>query len=143
MIKESPFQTQPTVLYTSRLKTNKMDEQFKKLMNIFKQLHINIPIVEALSQMPKYAKFLKDLHTNNRKLEEVDMITLNGICSTIINYNLPKKLRDLGSFMIPCLLGNGLKDYALVDSGASINVMPYTIYMKLGLGELIPIRMTL
>lgn len=93
--------------------------------------------------MPKYAKFLKDLHTNKRKLEEVDMITLNGICSTIINYNLPKKLRDLGSFMIPCLLGDGLKDYALVDSRASIIVMPYTIYMKLGLGKLRATRMKL
>lgn len=58
----------PQVLYPSRLIVDKEDAQFKKFINISKQLHVNIPIVEALSQMLKYAKFLKDLLTNKRKL---------------------------------------------------------------------------
>lgn len=55
--------------------------------------------------MPKYEKFLKDLLTNNRKLEEVNMVAFNGVCSSIIDNKLPKKLRDPAIFVIPfCLV---------------------------------------
>jgi len=57
------------ILYPSRLKTDQDNEQYRKFLGIFKQLHINIQFAEALAQMPKYAKFLKDLLTNKRKLE--------------------------------------------------------------------------
>lgn len=70
-------------------------------MNIFKQLHFYIPIVEALSQIPKYAKFLKGLLINKRKLEKVAKVAFNGVHSTIIDSKLLKKLRDSGSFVIP------------------------------------------
>lgn len=109
-------------------------------MSIFKQLHINIPIIEALSQMPKYAEFLKDLLTNKRKLGEVDTVALNENCS---DRKLLMKLRDPRCFVIPCLLGDGVEENALADSRASINVMPYTIYIKLGFGKLRLARMTL
>lgn len=71
------------------------------------------------------------------------MVALNGNCFAILDRMLPKKLRDPRSFMILCQLGDGVEEHALEDSGASINVMPYTIYLKLGLGELRPTRMTL
>ncbi|XP_039135357.1 uncharacterized protein LOC120272563 [Dioscorea cayenensis subsp. rotundata] len=93
--------------------------------------------------MPKYAKFLKDFLTNKRKLEEVDTVALNEILFTILDRKMPMKLRDPGSFMIPCLLGDGVEEHALTDFGASINMMPYTIYMKLGLRELRLTRITL
>lgn len=125
------------------MKADKEDAQFKKFMNIFKKLHINIPIVEALSQMAKYAKFLKNLITNKRKLEGIDTVALNGNFSAILDRKLPKKLRDPGSFVIPCMLGDGMEEHTLADFGASINVMPYTIYLKLGLEELRPTRITL
>ena len=61
---------QPRIPYPERLKKEQMDAQFGKFLNIFKQLKINLPFVEAMLQMPKYAKYLKDLLSNKRKLEE-------------------------------------------------------------------------
>ncbi|XP_039131847.1 uncharacterized protein LOC120268576 [Dioscorea cayenensis subsp. rotundata] len=102
-----------------------------KFMTILKQLHI------------MYAKFLKDLLTNKRKLEEVNMMALNGNCFTIMDKKMPIKLRNSRSFVIPYLLGDSVKEKALANSGSSINAMSYTIYMKLRLRELRLTRMTL
>ncbi|XP_039116475.1 uncharacterized protein LOC120251891 [Dioscorea cayenensis subsp. rotundata] len=74
----------PTIPYPARLKQDKEEAQFKKFLNVFKQLHINIPLVEALTQMPKYAKFMKDLLTNKRKLEELESVALPRNCSAMI-----------------------------------------------------------
>ncbi|XP_039131856.1 uncharacterized protein LOC120268593 [Dioscorea cayenensis subsp. rotundata] len=93
--------------------------------------------------MQKYAKFLKNLLTNKRKWEEVNTMVLNGNCSAIINKIMPIKLRDPRSFIISCLFGDAMEENALADSSASINIIPYIIYMKLGLGELRSTIMTL
>ena len=93
--------------------------------------------------MPKYAKFMKDILTNERKLEELETVALSGNCSAVIQKKLPKKLIDLGSFIIPCVLGEGTQEKALADSVASINVIPYKLSLKLGLEDLRPTRMTL
>ncbi|GJU79216.1 DNA-directed DNA polymerase [Tanacetum coccineum] len=108
-----------------------------------KQLHINLPFIEALAQMPKYAKFLKGLLTNKAKLEEACTITMNERCSTVLLNKLPSKEKDLGSFTIPCDIGQLHIDNALADLGASISLMPYTMYEKLGLGEPKPTKMSL
>eukprot|EP00257_Ricinus_communis_P013850 XP_015571386.1 uncharacterized protein LOC107260847 [Ricinus communis] len=84
--------------------------------------------------MPKYAKFLKELLSNKRKLEEVSMIQLLEKSSMIVQRRLLKKLKDLGSFTIPCFIDNLNVDNALADLGASIIVMPYNLFKKLGLG---------
>lgn len=86
--------------------------------------------------MPKYTKFLEYFLTNKGKLEEIGTVALNGDCSAILDKKLSKKFRDPGSFVIPCLLGDGVEEHALEYSGANINVIPYTIYLKLRLGEL-------
>ncbi|XP_039117846.1 uncharacterized protein LOC120253603 [Dioscorea cayenensis subsp. rotundata] len=132
----------PPVPYPARLKQEKEDAQYKKFLNMFKQLHINIPLVEALAGMPKYAKFMKDLLTNKRKLEKLETVALPRNCSAMIQTKLPKKLTDPGSFIIPCMIGEGMQEKALADSGASINVMPYKLFLKLGLEDLRPTRMT-
>ncbi|XP_039118622.1 uncharacterized protein LOC120254609 [Dioscorea cayenensis subsp. rotundata] len=133
----------PVVSYPSRLKQDKDEAQFKKFLNIFKELHINIPIIEALAQMPKYAKFLKELLTNKRKLEEQGTVVLTGNCSAILEKKMPQKVKDSGSFVIPCVFGEGMTEHPLADSGASINVMPYNLFLKLGLEDLRPTQMTL
>ena len=74
----------PTVSYPAKLKNDHMDKQFVKFPKFFKQLHINFPLMEALSQMPKYAKFLKELLSNKRKLEELSTVTLSEECSIIL-----------------------------------------------------------
>ncbi|XP_021980186.1 uncharacterized protein LOC110876319 [Helianthus annuus] len=110
---------------------------------MLKKLHVNIPFVEALSKMPKYAKFLKDLLTNKKKLEDLSTVTLSEECSAVLQNKLPKKVSDPSSFTIPCLIGNLTVSNALADLGASINLMPYSIFAKLNLGEPSPARMSL
>ncbi|XP_076901480.1 uncharacterized protein LOC143555895 [Bidens hawaiensis] len=85
--------------------------------------------------MPKYGKFLKEVQPNKRKLEELSHVILNEECSDILQNKLPKKMPDPGSFIISCLIENLFVSNALADLGASINLMPYTVFSKLGLGE--------
>ncbi|GKB08562.1 DNA-directed DNA polymerase [Tanacetum coccineum] len=93
--------------------------------------------------MPKYAKFLKGLLTNRAKLEEACTITINERCLAILSNKLPLKEKDPGSFSIPCDVGQLHINNALVDLGASISLMPYTMYEKLSLGEPKATRMSL
>ena len=104
---------------------------------------MNISFVEALQHMPKYAKFLKDLLTNKRKMEELSTVTLSEKCSAVVQNKLPQKKTDPGSFTIPCTLGSSSVSYALADLGVSINLMPYSIFAKLDLGEPEPTRMSI
>ena len=83
-----------------------MDKQFGRFMNIFKKLHINIPFAEALEQMPGYVKFMKDFLSKKRKLGDFETIALLEECSAILQQKLPLKLKDPGSFTIPCAIGN-------------------------------------
>ena len=112
-------------------------------MEMFKQLKINLPFVEALQHMPKYAKFLKDLLSNKKKLETLSTVTLGARCSALVQNKLPEKLEDPGIFTIPCLFGGSSVNHALADLGASINLMPYSIYMQLDLREPAPTHMSL
>ncbi|KAL7599102.1 hypothetical protein Lser_V15G22613 [Lactuca serriola] len=93
--------------------------------------------------MPKYAKFLKELQPNTRKMEEVKEVVLNENCSATMLNKLPKKKGDLGSFTLPCQFGNLATIHALADSGASVNLMPYSFFKKLDLPEPRPIRMAI
>ncbi|GJX37408.1 reverse transcriptase domain-containing protein [Tanacetum coccineum] len=115
----------------------------KKFLEIVKQLHINIPFTESLAQMPKYAKFLKGLLSNKARLEEACTVTMNERCSAVLLNKLPSKEKDTGSFTIPCDIGHLHINNALADLGASISLIPYTMYEKLGLGEPKPTRMSL
>ncbi|KAG8493005.1 hypothetical protein CXB51_012651 [Gossypium anomalum] len=86
--------------------------------------------------MPNSEKFLKELLTNKRKLDATSHMELNAVCSAILKNKLPNKLKDPGSFTILCLIGSLSVNNALADLGASINVMPYKMFKRLGLGEL-------
>ena len=133
----------PPIPYPGRLKQERLEAQYGKFLELFKQLHINIPFVEAIAQMPKYAKFLKEVLTNKRKLEELSHVTLSEECSAVLQNKLPTKMTDPGSFTIPCLIGNLSVSNALADLGASINLMPYAVFSKLGIGEPKPTRMSI
>ncbi|XP_030963798.1 uncharacterized protein LOC115984958 [Quercus lobata] len=80
----SPSIYDPPIPFPQRLRKNNMDDQFSKFLSIFKQLHINIPLIEALEQMPKYAKFFKDIISKKRKLEEHETIMLTEESSAIL-----------------------------------------------------------
>ncbi|KAK1411651.1 hypothetical protein QVD17_38208 [Tagetes erecta] len=119
------------------------EESAPKASDTPPRLHINLPFVEALTQMPKYAKFLKDLLSNKKKLEELSTVILSEECSAVLQSKLPQKKTDPGSFTIPCLIGSLSVNNALADLGASINLMPYAMFSRLDLGEPKPTRMSI
>nr|GEV03128.1 reverse transcriptase domain-containing protein [Tanacetum cinerariifolium] len=135
----------PNIAYPSRMLKQKQQEkdevQIHKFWQMFKQLHINITLAYALIPRPKYQKILKALHSNKEKLQELANTPLNENFSAVILKKLPKKLGDPGKFLIPCGF-NELKCKALADLGASINLMPLSVWKKVGLPELISTRMT-
>ncbi|XP_068651586.1 uncharacterized protein [Aristolochia californica] len=90
----------------------------------------------ALEQMPNYVKFLKDIISKKRRLEEFETVKLSEECSVILQKKLPQKLKDPGSFTLTCIIGNSFFDKVLCDLGTSINLMPLSICRKLGLGEM-------
>nr|GEU98820.1 hypothetical protein [Tanacetum cinerariifolium] len=141
--RDSPL---PHIPYPSRMlkqkKQEKYDIQIQKFWNMFKQLHLNITLAEDLVLMPKYQKMLKALLSNKEKLQELANTPLNENCSAVILQKLPEKLGDPGKFLILCGFSE-LKCKALADLGASINLMPLSVWKKLGLPDLIPTRMTL
>ncbi|XP_060178205.1 uncharacterized protein LOC132608142 [Lycium barbarum] len=113
-----------------------LDSQFAKFLDTLKQIHINIPFTDALLQVPSYAKFLKEILSSKRKLEEASVVVLTKKCSAILQNKLPQKLGDPGSFTIPCTLGGVYFEKSLCDSGPSINLMSFSIFRKLDLGKI-------
>ena len=110
---------------------------------MLKKIEINIPFSEALTQKPHYTKYMKDILSIKRKIVEEGVVSLNATCSVVIKMSLPEKRQDLGSFTIPCKIGNSDMGKTLCDSGANINLMPLSVVKRLSLGELTPIPMTL
>nr|GEW37820.1 reverse transcriptase domain-containing protein [Tanacetum cinerariifolium] len=109
---------------------------------MFKKLHINITLADALILFLKYQKMLKALLSNKEKLLELANTPHNENCSAVILKKLPEKLGDPGKFLIPCGFSE-LKCKALADLCARINLMPLSVWKNLGLPELISTRMTL
>ncbi|GJY17345.1 reverse transcriptase domain-containing protein [Tanacetum coccineum] len=104
---------------------------------------MKIGLKDALVEMPKFNKWLSSLLRNKEKLEEIAITTVNVECSAIIMNKVPEKLEDPGKFLIPCALQELNRTSALADSGASINLLPHSIYKQLGLEALTPTRITL
>ncbi|XP_062100349.1 uncharacterized protein LOC133806240 [Humulus lupulus] len=133
----------PKLPYPQRFRKVNLDKQFSKFLEVFKKLHINIPFVEALEKMPNYVKFMKDILSKKRRMEDFEIVDLTEECSTILQRKLPHKLRDLGSFTIPCTIRNSQCERACCDLGTSINLKPMSVYQRLGLGEAHPTTVTL
>ena len=121
--------------YPQRLKKSELDKQFTKFMEVFKKLHINISFVDALEQMPSYVKFMKDILSKKRRFSDFETVNLTEECSTILQRKLPQKMKDPSRFTIMCTIGSFIFERALCDLGASINLMPLSIFRRLGLGE--------
>ena len=129
------YDEKPIILYPQRLRKNRLDKQFGRFMDIFKKLHINIPFAEALEQMPRYVKFMKNVLSKKRKLGDYETVALSEECSAILQKKWPLKFKDPSSFIIPCAIRNAIFERALCDLGASINLMSWSIFKKLKLGE--------
>ncbi|GKB40483.1 reverse transcriptase domain-containing protein [Tanacetum coccineum] len=137
----------PSIPYPSRLNNQKIREkannQIEKFYQIFQDLHFDISFADALILMPKFASTLKSLISNKEKLFELERNPLNEHCSAVLLKKLPEKLGDPGKFLIPCDFPGMDKCLALADLGASINLMPLSVWKKLSLPKLTPTCMTL
>ncbi|KAG9458364.1 hypothetical protein H6P81_002872 [Aristolochia fimbriata] len=121
--------------YPSRAKFDILKSSFARFLETFQKLQINIPLLEALRQIPLYGKFLKEVLSEKRKIEEKCTVVLNENCSAILKNELPRKLKDPGSFTIPCEIGSNKFANALCDLGASVNLMSLSLCRYLQLGE--------
>ncbi|KAK9697364.1 hypothetical protein RND81_08G033000 [Saponaria officinalis] len=122
--------------FPNRLRNTKVDHQFGRFMDVVKNLQVTVPFTELILQVPSYAKFMKDILTRKRSLTKVETVAFAGECNALLQSQPPPKLKDPGSFSIPCTIGTHTISNALCDLGASVSVLPYSICKKLGLGEL-------
>ena len=99
-------------------------------------MKVNIPLLDMIKQVPTYAKFLKDLCTIKRGLNVNKKAFLTEQVSTIIQSKSPMKYKDLRCPTISIMIGGKVVEKALLDLGASVNLLPYSVYNQLGLGEL-------
>nr|GFB22504.1 reverse transcriptase domain-containing protein [Tanacetum cinerariifolium] len=106
-------------------------------------MSFEISFTDALILMPKFASTLKALIGNKEKLSDMARTTMNEHCSAVILNKLPRKLGDLRKFLIPCEFSGMDECLALADLGASINLMPLSVWEGLSLPELTPTCMTL
>ncbi|XP_015940616.1 uncharacterized protein LOC107466147 [Arachis duranensis] len=128
----------PKIPYPQRFKGENKEKQYSIFLEIFKTLHINIPFIEALEQMPLYAKFMKELLTKKRSLKEIQTVVMTRESSAIIQRYFPRKKKDPGSFHISYTIGNMTNERLFCDLGASINLMPLSLMKKLRIHELKP-----
>ncbi|GJX26722.1 reverse transcriptase domain-containing protein [Tanacetum coccineum] len=137
----------PSIPYPSRLNDQKLREkannQMLKFLQIFQRLNFDLSFADALLHILKFASTFKSLLSNKEKLFELANTLLNENCSAVLLKKLHKKLRDPGRFLIPCDFPELDKSLALADLGASINLMPLSVWKKLSLPELTSTRMTL
>ncbi|XP_074314071.1 uncharacterized protein LOC141649276 [Silene latifolia] len=121
----------------------KMDKQLGKFIEIVKNLEVSIPFTELITHVSAYAKYMKDILTKNKSISQMETIAFVDASSAILQGTSPPKLQDPRSFYIPCIIGDTRFEKALCDVGASVNVMPYSVWAKLGMGELKCLSMTL
>jgi len=115
----------------------------EKIPEIFKQVKVNIPLLDAIKHIPSYAKFLKDLCTKKRAHQAPKNVFLTANISGIIQNNMPMKYKDPGCSTISCTIETTVIDKALLDLRASVNLLPYLIYKQLRMVELKPTKVTL
>ncbi|CAN6718935.1 unnamed protein product [Malus baccata var. baccata] len=115
---------------------NEKEESEKDILDTFRKVQVNIPLLDANKQVPRYAKFLKELCTTRKRISNKEVVKVSENVSAVLQRKLPPKCKDPGSFTIPCVIGNTRFEQCMLDLGGSINVMPYSIYASMNLGEL-------
>ena len=132
----------PPPSFSQRLVKKTEDGKYKLFITMLKYFSVNVPLIEALEQMPGNAIFIKDMITKKRSICFKDNDQMQN-CSPIATRSLVQKKTDPGAYTIPCTIGLLHFARALSDVGASINLMPLSIYKKLSLGDPKPTAMRL
>ncbi|KAK8556953.1 hypothetical protein V6N12_003342 [Hibiscus sabdariffa] len=137
---QSPY-AKPPPFPARFIKKDKQAEE-KEILDIFRKVEINLPLLEVIRKVPRYAHFLKDLCSNKRKLFGHEKVNLGENVSTVLTRRIPPRLKDQGMFIIPCKIGKVNIKRAMCDLGASINVMPLSVYNTLSADPLKETRVT-
>ncbi|RDX71814.1 hypothetical protein CR513_48783, partial [Mucuna pruriens] len=137
---DSPSQPQTTVPlpFPSRTVSARKPDSDDELLKMFWKVEINIPLLDAIKQIPKYAKFLKELCVHKRRKMKGSR-ELGGVVSALTKNNstvgisqvLPKKCRDPDIFSVPCTIGDCTFANAMLNLGASINIIPAVTYRSI------------
>ena len=117
----------------------------KDILEVFKQVRFNLSLLDAIKQIPIYAKYLKDLCTHKCKSQShvSKKVLLIEQVGSIFRYTTPPKYKDPDASTIPYFIGDHFINRAFLDLGAFVNLLPFSVYKQLGLGELKPIEVTL
>nr|XP_016498186.1 PREDICTED: uncharacterized protein LOC107816951 [Nicotiana tabacum] len=143
-VEDSKQEVEAQVEETIDVEAKKVPEELKvqevNREEVKEKLSVNIPLVEAFQEILGFVKYLKDLITK-KKTTKNDVVNVTHRVSSIIATTTVQEKEDPGAFAIPCTIG--VRDFAraLCDNGASINLMPLTIYKQAGLGMLRPTSM--
>ena len=129
--------------FPQSLKTKKKAINQAEILEVLRQVKVNIPLLDMIKKVPTYAKFLKDLCTVKKRLNIDKKGFLTEQVSAIIQCKTPMKYKDPGCLTISVNIGGICVEKALLDLGASVNLLPYSMYRQLGLGELKPTSITL
>ena len=143
MIKQTVEEYKPPPPFPQSLRTKKKAINQAEILEVLRQVKVNIPLLDMIKQVPTYAKFLKDLCTVKKGLNIDKRAFLTEQVSAIIQCKTPVKYKDPGCPTISVNIGGICIEKALLDLGASVNLLPYSMYRQLGLGELKPTFVTL
>ena len=143
LLKEDSMKHSMPPPFPQALRSKKKASQQASILEVLRQVKVNIPLLDIIKQVPAYAKFLKDLCTIKKGLGIEKKAFLTEQVSAIIQSKNPVKYKDPGSPTISVNIGGNCIDKSLLDLGASVNLLPYSVYKQLGLGELKPTNITL
>ncbi|RVW21410.1 Retrovirus-related Pol polyprotein from transposon 17.6 [Vitis vinifera] len=143
LLKEEMLKKSTSPPFPQALHGKKGIRNASEILEVLRQVKVNIPLLDMIKQVPTYAKFLKDLCTIKRGLTVNKKAFLTEQVSAILQCKSPLKYKDPGSPTISVMIGGKVVEKALLDLGASVNLLPYSVYKQLGLGELKPTAITL
>ena len=143
LLKEDSMKYSIPPPFPQALRGKKKTSQQAGILEVLRRVKVNIPLLDIIKQVPAYAKFLKDLCTIKNGLGIEKKAFLTEQVSAIIQSRNPVKYKDPGSPTISVNIGGNCIDKSLLDLGASVNLLPFSVYKQLGLGELKPTNITL
>ena len=117
--------------------SSKLDSSLEILENL-RQVKMNLPLLHVIKQIPSYARVIKDLCTMERRHNVKKTAFLTEQVSALIQHKTAPKYKDPRCPTISCIIGNHDIEHSLLDLGASVNLMPYSVYLQLGLGNIKP-----
>ncbi|GJU87882.1 hypothetical protein Tco_1295428 [Tanacetum coccineum] len=133
----------PPIPFPNRLKQHAEEALVHETMESLKKIKINQPLYKEIRQTDNYPRYMKDLVANKQLTEEDDEVSMNPRCSALLQNQLPLKENDPGSFILPRTIIRLDFNNALADLGVSINIMPFSMFKRLGIGKLEPINMVI